>query len=586
MAKRNSTNTDITPNADGFDISGGSTARKLTVTGGDVTLTGSGSAVITFPSATGTLYATNNTDVALADGGTGASLVDPNADRILFWDDSAGSIAFLTPGSGLTISTTTMTASGAPPLPYDYIVYVSGGNFVAYKSSDGSTLSTNADASVVLQAAVDAIDASTGVGGRIYVQPGTYTMASVVTIQGDNTSNAKAVSIHGSGVQTTIFKPAVNVKAFTISNRAKVSMRDFAVIVRGSGDGLHSTNSSVGQRAFWQSEFRNIYIYDDGTSTAHSGWGINFGNPFRSVLENIEMNQVKNGMKFEALDTSTNYNPGDLTVNRCFIELASGSAGGTAIQLLSDSTGDMNQMTFNMVEMIGTGTGQTAILLSGTSGSNNYCRFTGINVEEFATILDIQKGNGNFFDFNYVITIDAASTTYFKTSSSAKDNRIGCKYLDTYAQTVTIINDANTTADLANRFENINLQGSAVATTFTRVDATYLDNIYDNALGTSAVSKNGASSVSTNAVTVNATAGSFTDTTDINADTSRSAITLTNQAIRSSSVVHCFMMSAPDTNAMLVASATCSDGSASIIVRNVGTGNQTATWTLGFVVKQ
>lgn len=55
--------------------------------------------------ATGTL--------ALANGGTGASLSDPNADRIPFWDDSAGAIVWLTAGSGLTITDTTMTASGS-----------------------------------------------------------------------------------------------------------------------------------------------------------------------------------------------------------------------------------------------------------------------------------------------------------------------------------------------------------------------------------------------------------------------------------------------------------------------------------------
>ena len=55
--------------------------------------------------ATGTL--------ALANGGTGASLSDPNADRIPFWDDSAGVITWLTAGSGLTITDTTMTASGS-----------------------------------------------------------------------------------------------------------------------------------------------------------------------------------------------------------------------------------------------------------------------------------------------------------------------------------------------------------------------------------------------------------------------------------------------------------------------------------------
>lgn len=57
-------------------------------------------------------YKPGGTDVALADGGTGASLADPNADRILFWDDSAGAMTWLTVGSGLTITTTTITASG------------------------------------------------------------------------------------------------------------------------------------------------------------------------------------------------------------------------------------------------------------------------------------------------------------------------------------------------------------------------------------------------------------------------------------------------------------------------------------------
>ena len=56
------------------------------------------------------VYRAGGTDVALADGGTGASLADPNADRIMFWDDSAGSVAWLTPGTGLTISGTTIAA--------------------------------------------------------------------------------------------------------------------------------------------------------------------------------------------------------------------------------------------------------------------------------------------------------------------------------------------------------------------------------------------------------------------------------------------------------------------------------------------
>lgn len=50
--------------------------------------------------------------LSLARGGTGTALVDPNADRIYFWDDSAGTTAFLTLGTNLSIVGTTLNAAG------------------------------------------------------------------------------------------------------------------------------------------------------------------------------------------------------------------------------------------------------------------------------------------------------------------------------------------------------------------------------------------------------------------------------------------------------------------------------------------
>lgn len=46
-----------------------------------------------------------------------AALTDPGADRIAFWDDSAGEIVWLSVGTGLTIALTEMTASGAMTWP-------------------------------------------------------------------------------------------------------------------------------------------------------------------------------------------------------------------------------------------------------------------------------------------------------------------------------------------------------------------------------------------------------------------------------------------------------------------------------------
>lgn len=55
MPKQSAVNLDITNNTDGFDISGGVTPRKLTVTGGDITVAGAGLATITFPTVSTTL---------------------------------------------------------------------------------------------------------------------------------------------------------------------------------------------------------------------------------------------------------------------------------------------------------------------------------------------------------------------------------------------------------------------------------------------------------------------------------------------------------------------------------------------------
>jgi len=48
----------------------------------------------------------------LANGGTGANLTDPGADRIVFWDDSATAITWLQLGTGLSITDTTLGFGG------------------------------------------------------------------------------------------------------------------------------------------------------------------------------------------------------------------------------------------------------------------------------------------------------------------------------------------------------------------------------------------------------------------------------------------------------------------------------------------
>lgn len=97
---------------------GDASANTLSASGGVLSIEGKA------------VYTATGTDVALADGGTGASLTDPNADRIMFWDDSAGAVTWLAPSSGLAITTTSIavditgtTAETAPATADELLLY-------------------------------------------------------------------------------------------------------------------------------------------------------------------------------------------------------------------------------------------------------------------------------------------------------------------------------------------------------------------------------------------------------------------------------------------------------------------------------
>ncbi len=90
------------------------TANRITSTGGttpviDIAASYVGQATIT-TLGTVTTGAWNASVIPLLYGGTGAALTAPGADRIFFYDQSAGSTAFLTVGTGLTITGTTLAA--------------------------------------------------------------------------------------------------------------------------------------------------------------------------------------------------------------------------------------------------------------------------------------------------------------------------------------------------------------------------------------------------------------------------------------------------------------------------------------------
>jgi hypothetical protein len=77
--KRNGGNQDYTNNADGFDIAGGTTVRKLTVSTSDINLVGGGAFTHTLPSRTTTLLGTADTPTVISVGSSFTSTGVPTA---------------------------------------------------------------------------------------------------------------------------------------------------------------------------------------------------------------------------------------------------------------------------------------------------------------------------------------------------------------------------------------------------------------------------------------------------------------------------------------------------------------------------
>lgn len=79
-----------------------------------------------------------------------AALADPNADRILFWDDSAGAYKLLAPGTGLTITGTTIDAAGGGSVATDAIFDVKGDLAVGTGADTAAKLTAGANGKIII----------------------------------------------------------------------------------------------------------------------------------------------------------------------------------------------------------------------------------------------------------------------------------------------------------------------------------------------------------------------------------------------------------------------------------------------------
>ncbi|MGN7137224.1 hypothetical protein [Streptomyces pseudogriseolus] len=314
-----------------------------------------------------------------------------------------------------------------------------------------------------IQAALN--DARDNGGGEILLTVGDYNLTAPLSIEGtDDVDVEIGIILRGQGARATMLYAGAGISsAINLTKVVRVYLSDLGITVSGATHGITSATTSgpsSGHRSFWNSTFKNVQVNGpwDGS---HTGWAMNLGSPFRSVYENVEIGGVGNGVRMYSENSA--FNPGDLTFERCFVELVGNN--GVAYKIESTTAdGVMNQCEFEMCEAIADGTGCTGIELSGV-GPVNYTHWRGINLEQFDKLVDVQRGNGNTFRLNYVqLRAGVAGLTAFTFAAPTYNNSIlscGLFYADASA---ALYADGNTALpSQPNRVENVRIYADGAA---------------------------------------------------------------------------------------------------------------------------
>ena len=317
---------------------------------------------------------------------------------------------------------------------------VGGGGGTAYTSVTRIVASATAPADVraaaqyVCDGVADQVqiqqalnDARDNGGGVVQLTVGDYNLTGQLSIEGtDDVDVEIGISLLGQGARATMLNTVTSMaSAINLTKVVRVHLEDFGITIDGATHGITSSTTngaSSGHRSFWNSTFRNLQIngpWDGG----HSGWAINMGSPFRSVFENIEIGGVGNGLRFYS--EHADFNPGDCTVERVFVE----SVGNSMTLYKVESTtaaGVMNQIEFELCEGIASGTGCTGIHIAGVGGwGTAHTHWRGINMEQVDKIVHVEYGSSNTFRLNHVnLRSGASGLTAFTFGANSFNNTI------------------------------------------------------------------------------------------------------------------------------------------------------------------
>jgi len=367
------------------------------------------------------------------------NLVDPNADRILFWDDSANKAEWLTIGNGLNISGTTLTADVLSDTSYsissetasgganlrltgsdsttDDVKFVGAGiasvtstdaNTITITATEADTLETvtargatstnaisisNTTASTSTTTGALIVTGGVGIGGNVNSGGNISVAGGIITTTNTTATifntNATTVNIAGAGTSVSI---GANTGNTTINNDLVVSGN---LTVNGSTTVLETETLRVEDKNI---EIGNVAVPTDATA---NGGGITLLGTTNKTFEWLSATSSWTSSEHIDIVTGKSYKINGVDV------LSSTALGSGVLSSSLTSVGTLTSGTWNAttIAVAHGGTGQTSYtdgqLLIGNSSGNTLTKAT----LSAGTNVSIVNGNGS-------ISIASSDTTY------------------------------------------------------------------------------------------------------------------------------------------------------------------------------
>lgn len=328
---------------------------------------------------------------------------------------------------------------------------------------------------VQINAALTALRA--GDGGTVLLTAGTFNIAAPILIEGfDDVDVEQDLYLRGQGPKNTTLAVASGISCgIRLGKSVRAHVWDLGLTTSGSSDGIQAVASTApagGHRSAWLSTIHRIQIKGPFTGT-DTGWPLDLDNVFRTSLADIEVNGTTNGMRW--LNSHADFNAGDSVISRCFIDLGSGGAGGTAYQFES-TAGQMNQLLL----MVAHGIGNSAVAQTcwKFTGSTAHVTAIGCNAEQFATTVAVGSSAYGLDIGLYHVTLRNGATLV---DFDGYGSRVKCTevYVEPSA-TVTLVDDDNGYALKPNVFGPVDVYAETgstvnadVADTVVLRDVTY-----------------------------------------------------------------------------------------------------------------